>query len=98
MYYPEMGVVELTIELPGVTTKDLAVEIEDDKAFRFYGNRRITKHQDTWILSSFDERFRMKRDSDSSRVKAYLLAGILTVHIPYKKEKVVESSSQYDDE
>lgn len=84
---PESGVVELTMELPGVSAKDINIELENDRLLRISGSRKF-KRGGTLFESDFDQTFEMHKDVDPDRLKVTLSDGILTVQAP-KKEKIV---------
>lgn len=84
----ETGVVELMMELPGVTAQDLKVEVlEDGKTLRIAGSRKYVRHGSMYE-SDFDQSFDMQ-NVDPERLKVSLSAGILRVQAP-KKEKTVK--------
>ena len=85
---PKSGVVELSVELPGVTAKDVVLELENENQLRITGVRRL-KHHGTYYQSEFDQVFQLNPDVDPDRLQASLSAGILTVRVP-KRERLVK--------
>ena len=85
---PETGVVELTMEVPGVMPKDLTVELENDSLLRIKGTRKF-KHNGSVMESEFDQTFKVDEGADTERLEVTLSAGILRIKAP-KKEKIVK--------
>lgn len=84
---PETGVVELTIELPGVHANDVNIELEDNRILRITGTRKYSRHG-TVYDAEFDQSFRLNEEVDPERLKVTLSAGILRVEAP-KRAKLV---------
>jgi len=84
---PETGVVELTMEVPGVTPKDLTIELENNSLLRIKGSRKF-KHNGSVVESEFDQTFKMDEGADIEQLEVTLSAGILRIKAP-KKEKIV---------
>ena len=83
--------VQLTMEIPGVTAKDLTVEVEDGNLLRIHGKRRTAQEEEDeegQITSSyihkysFDQAFRLGDNIDWEKMSVSLSAGILTVKAP----------------
>jgi HSP20 family molecular chaperone IbpA len=85
---PQTGVIELTMEVPGMSAKDLEIELASENQLRIRGSRKVKQHG-SLALSEFDQVFTLERDVDSERVEATLSAGILTIRVP-KVERVVK--------
>lgn len=84
----ETGVIELAMELPGVSADDLAVELVDNKVLRISGSRKHIRHGST-VTTDFDQTFQLDKDVDAERLEVKLSAGILTVTAP-KREKIIK--------
>ena len=80
----DTGTIELAMELPGVASKNLTVEVEDNNLLRIHGSRTFGET----MKSEFDHSFTLDKDIDPSSLKVTLSAGILKV-IGTKKEKTV---------
>ena len=80
----ETGTIELAIELPGVASKDLIVEVQDNNLLLIHGSRTFGET----MKSEFDHSFTLDKDIDRSSLKVTLSAGILKV-TGTKKEKTV---------
>lgn len=79
------GETELTVDVPGVSAKDLTVElVEDGTMLHVSGSRR---HHDS--VTEFDQLFRLNKDVDADNLSVRLADGVLTVTAP-KREKVVK--------
>lgn len=79
------GMIELTMDVPGVAAADLSVElIEDGTMLHVSGSRR--QHDS---VTEFDKLFRLDKDVDAAKLSVKLSGGVLTVTAP-KKEKVVK--------
>ncbi|KAL7557856.1 hypothetical protein ACA910_009156 [Epithemia clementina (nom. ined.)] len=79
------GSLELTMELPGVSAKDLTVELEDDRFLRIQGSRTFSEG----ITSEFDRSFQLDEEIDPSSLKVTLSSGILKL-TGTKKQKLVK--------
>lgn len=84
----ETGMIELTMEIPGVAAKDVSVELEDNKLLRVKGSRILKQHGSS-AEYQFDQMFQLDEDVDPERLKVSLSSGILRISAP-KKEKVVK--------
>jgi len=79
------GVIELTMDVPGIAAADLNVElVEDGTMLRVSGSRR--RHE---LVTEFDQLFRLDKDVDADNLSVRLSDGVLRVTAP-KKEKVVK--------
>lgn len=81
---PETGIVELSIELPGVHANDLSVTLEDDRLLRIRGSRKHRNYE-----SEFDQSFQLTDGLDPDQLHVTLSAGILRVQAR-KKEKLIK--------
>ena len=84
----ETGAVQLTMEVPGVSARDLDIELENDSLLRISGSRKIEQHGKA-MESKFDHTFELDKNVDPHRLQVSLSRGILTVTAP-KKEKVIQ--------
>jgi HSP20 family molecular chaperone IbpA len=84
----ETGIIELTMEIPGVSANDISVELEDNKLLRVKGSRTL-KQNGSQAEYQFDQVFQLDEDVDPERLKVSLSSGILRITAP-KKEKVVK--------
>jgi len=85
---PETGIIELTMEIPGVSVEELSVELEDDKLLRVKGSRTSTQNGSR-VETQFDQVFQIDENVDPERLKVTLLAGILRVTAP-KREQIIK--------
>jgi HSP20 family molecular chaperone IbpA len=84
----ENGVIELSMEVPGVLAKDLEVELEGDELIRIKGTRKRSTGGSVESFD-FDQSFRLAEDIDVEQLTVNLSAGILRIRVP-KKEKTVK--------
>jgi len=86
---------ELQMELPGLTEKDIALEIKDrvlsisSKKEDEQNSKEKAKAEFQWLVHErrtydFDRRFTLPQDIDEDKVSAAFKNGILTVTIPRK--------------
>jgi HSP20 family molecular chaperone IbpA len=85
---PKTGMIELTLEIPGVLPNDISVELEDNKLLRVKGSRTLKQHG-SLAEYQFDQVFQLDDDVDPERLKVSLSSGILRITAP-KKEKVIK--------
>lgn len=83
----DTGVVELTVELPGVRSEDLDIELVDASLLRIRASRKI-KQSGSFIQQDFDQSFQLDNDVDPNHIKASLTDGILTVQAKRKEKSV----------
>lgn len=83
----DTGLVELTVELPGVRSEDLEIELADASLLRIRASRKV-KQNGSFIQQEFDQSFQLDRDVDPNHIKASLTNGILTVQAKRKKKSV----------
>ena len=88
----------ITIELPGVEEKDIALSAENG-IVTLKGEKKTEREEkgETWFFSerqygAFSRSFRLPPDADEGRVKADLKNGVLTVTVP--KAKAEEKTSR----
>jgi HSP20 family molecular chaperone IbpA len=84
----ETGMIELSMEIPGVLPNDISVELEDNKLLRVKGSRTLKQHG-SLAEYQFDQVFQLDEDVDPERLKVSLSSGILRITAP-KKEKVIK--------
>lgn len=82
------GDLVLTLDLPGLTTDDIAIELVDD-ALTVRGARRRPQVADgtTWALAerafgAFERAFRVPRGTDPDSIAATMENGVLSLIIP----------------
>lgn len=81
------GTVLLTMEVPGLSARDLNVELENDHVLRVHGVR--TRRKNGRISETkFDHSLRLKDTVDPDRMEANLSSGILTITVPQKPTKI----------
>ena len=81
----EEGLIELSMELPGVSANDLNVEIEDNRILRIQGSRTIAQG----MTSEFDRSFQLDKEINPSSIHVTLSSGILKV-TGAKKEREIK--------
>eukprot|EP00797_Seminavis_robusta_P035467 Sro87_g046070.2 (209) ;mRNA; r:53711-54337 len=87
----ENGTVELVMELPGVSARDLNIEVENDHVLRVQGVR--TRRKNGYLSKSeFDQTIRLKDTVDVDKLEANLSAGVLTITVPQKPTKIKKLS------
>jgi HSP20 family molecular chaperone IbpA len=84
----ETGIIELSMEIPGVLPNDISVELEDNKLLRIKGSRSLKQHG-SFAEYQFDQVFQLDEDVDPERLTVSLSSGILRITAP-KKEKVIK--------
>jgi HSP20 family molecular chaperone IbpA len=82
--------IDLEIEVPGVSAKEINVEIENDRMVRVQGSRRLHESAGSVTQMRFDKVFQMDADADIENIQVTLSSGILRVSVP-KKTRVVKS-------
>lgn len=81
------GKYRIEVDLPGVKTGDVKVELENDgKVLHIFGGRKVTRG-DSVTETRFEKRFTIGEDADIEKMTANLSDGVLTLTAP-KKEKV----------
>jgi HSP20 family molecular chaperone IbpA len=81
---------ELEVEVPGVSVKDLDIELEENKVLRIKGTRKHPGKTASIAESShFDLTFQLADDVEPDRMTASLSAGILRLRVP-KREKITQ--------
>jgi HSP20 family molecular chaperone IbpA len=93
---PETGMIELTMEIPGVSANDISVELEDNKLVRVKSSRTLKQHG-SLAEYAFDQVFQLDEDVDPERLKVSLSSGILRITAP-KKEKIVKRLAVHTDD
>lgn len=84
----ENNVIQLEIEVPGISAKDIVVELEDDKLLRIKGTRKY-KVGESVEESEFDVSFQLSDGVNPDKLTVKLSAGILRVQVP-KQEKITK--------
>ncbi len=92
----ENGLVELTVELPGVRSEDLDIELVDASLLRIRASRKV-KHNGSFVQQEFDQSFQLDRDVDPDHIKASLTNGVLTVQAKRKEKSVKKISILLDE-
>lgn len=75
---------ELTIELPGVSAKDISVELENGNVIRVHGSRTV-RENGSIATTQFDQSFTLDSDVDVEKISVTLESGILTITAPKKE-------------
>ena len=92
----EDGTVHLTMEVPGLSARDLNIEVENDHILRVNGIR--TRRKNGHISETkFDHSIRLKDTVDPDRMEANLSSGILTITVPQKPTKIKKLPLSTDD-
>lgn len=85
----DQGIVEWSMDVPGVSAKDLSIELENGRVLRIAGSRKHKNRIGEAVESKFHQSFQLNTDVDPERLKVTLSHGVLRVLAP-KKEKVVK--------
>lgn len=85
---------ELSLEVPGVTSDDLLIELEDTDSLRIRGKRIGL---DGTAEFEFDQVFVLDNECDIENIRVTLHSGILRVSAP-KKDKVIRQLKINEDE
>jgi HSP20 family molecular chaperone IbpA len=93
---PETGMIELTMEIPGVSANDISVELEGNKLLRVKGSRTFKQHGSP-VAYKFDQVFQIDDDVDPERLKVSLSSGILRITAPKKKQGIKRLPVYTDD-
>lgn len=82
----------LTSELPGMTANDVQIDVDKDMLV-LKGEKKTEREEEEgrWHLlertnGSFERSFALPRAVDVEKIKAEFADGVLTVHLPKKKE------------
>lgn len=82
----------LTAELPGIAAEDVSVDVEEG-ILTLKGQKKDEREEKTKNLhiyereyGSFERRFTLPRSVNPDQVKADFANGVLTVHLPKRKE------------
>jgi HSP20 family molecular chaperone IbpA len=90
------GTVELVIEVPGLSERDLTVEVENGNVLRVKGVR--TQRKNGYLSQTeFDESIHLEDTVDVEKLKAHLSAGILTITVPRKPTMIKKIKIASDD-
>lgn len=90
----EAGNIELHMEVPGVSSKDISIELEDNKILRIHGSRKVKTNGDI-IEAKFDQTFELHSEADPETLKASVANGILTVQAQ-KRERATRKIEVVD--
>jgi len=83
----ENGTVHLTMEVPGLSARDVNIELENDHVIRVSGVR--TRRKNGYISQTkFDESVRLNSNVDVENLNVSLSSGILTIRVPKKPTKI----------
>jgi HSP20 family molecular chaperone IbpA len=82
--------VDLEIEVPGVSAKEINVQIESDRMLRVQGSRRLHENDGSITQMRFDKVFQMDADADIENIQVTLSSGILRISVP-QKARIVRS-------
>lgn len=83
--------IDLEIEVPGVSAKEINVQIENDRMLRVQGSRRLHPHEKgSGTQMRFDKVFQMDTDADIENIQVTLSSGILRVSVP-QKARIIKS-------
>ncbi|ACI65213.1 HSP20 [Phaeodactylum tricornutum CCAP 1055/1] len=85
---PETGMIEMTMEVPGIHARDLTVELENKRLLRIKGSRK-SRQNGSLQESTFEQSFQIDENVDPDNLKVTLSAGILRIQAP-KKERLVK--------
>lgn len=81
------GTTEILMEVPGLSARDLNIELENDHILRVEGIR--TKRKDGYVSETiFSKQIRLKDTMDVDNLKANLSSGLLTITLPRKPTKI----------
>merc|ERR1711862_997089 len=88
---PDTGMIEVSVEVPGIPANDLFVSVEDDKILSIEGTRTNRHHggvssstDDGSETTEFSISFRLNENTDVDRMKVSLSDGILVIYMPRK--------------
>jgi HSP20 family molecular chaperone IbpA len=77
---------DLEIEVPGVSAKEINVETENDRMLRVQGSRRLHENGSVTQMR-FDKVFQIDTDADIENIHVTLSSGILLISVPKKPKK-----------
>ncbi|KAL7546292.1 hypothetical protein ACHAWF_015985 [Thalassiosira exigua] len=77
----------LAVDVPGVKPDNMKVELEHDGCVLHMSGGRKAKTDTSYEEYSFDKRFTLGKDLDTSKITAHLADGVLVLTAP-KKEKL----------
>ena len=83
----EDGTLHLTMEVPGVSARDVNIELENDQVLRNSGIRTRRKNGYT-SQTEFEESIRLSSNVDIDNLKVSIISGILSISIPRKPTKI----------
>lgn len=83
----EDGTLHLTMEVPGVSARDVNIELENDQVLRVSGIRTRRKNGYT-SQTEFEESIRLSSNVDIDNLKVSINSGLLSITIPRKPTKI----------
>lgn len=83
----------LAVDVPGVKTDNMKVELENDGRVLHISGGRKEKTDKSYEEYKFDKRFTLGRDLDTSKITAHLNDGVLVLTAP-KKEKLPPTTQE----
>ena len=91
------GTTELVIEVPGLSARNLSIEVENDHVLRISGTRT---HRKNGYISQmeFNEAVRLKDNVDVEKIQSRVSKGTLTIQIPEKAKTIQKLPIQQSDE
>jgi len=73
---------ELSIDLPGVKSEDLTVQLEEDgRIIHIMGERKSRRSEDS-VMSMFEKNFAVDESIDTGKIRVDLTDGVLVVTAP----------------
>jgi HSP20 family protein len=72
----------LAVDVPGMKTDNLKVELEDDGRVMHISGERKEETGKSYKEYKFDKRFTLRKDLDTSKITAHLSDGVLVVTAP----------------
>lgn len=82
---------DLVIDVPGVESSDLELSLEQNgRLLHLSGSRKMVKENQATESITFDKRFTIGDDIETSQISANLNAGVLKVTAPKKEKREVQ--------
>lgn len=92
----KQGMVHLVMDVPGVSARDLNIELENDHVLRVSGTRTRYKNGYT-SRTEFAQSIRLKDTVDVKNLNVNLSSGVLTITAPQKRTKIKKLPISCDD-